>query len=192
MPQAFAPPDWDAPLDAEGRIARAPDGATVRGMFLQDSVEAMRAGGVDPGPRKYIAFKTYPVQEYMALVVEAARALHPRKPLRAALRHLGRDVYPTFEKTMVGSAIFAFAGRDFGRVAKLAGRGYGVSLSPGGATTEFVEDGHLRACLRSIWVFPDCFQIGVWEGALDVCGAKGSIEIDVLGDCDVDYDVRWT
>lgn len=118
--------------------------------------------------------------------------LHPELPIRDAMRQLGRHVYPNFVATMVGKAIFSVAGRDFGRVAALAGRAYAVSVSPGEVRSEPCGPNHVRVILRDLWPFPDAYQIGVWEGAMQVCGVKGEIRVRALSPCDVDYDIRWS
>ncbi len=187
----FAEPDWNAPLDVDARIEAVPEDAVVRGMFIQDLVDIARNAGQPDDSKRYIAFKTYPVREYVRLIAETAARLAPNAPLREACRRLGRTVYPTFEKTMVGSAIFAFAGRRFDRVAHLAAKAYGVALNPSNVSTTTLAPGHIRAELRSIYALPECFQVGVWEGAMEVCGVEGLVDVAIHSDCDVDFDVHW-
>ena len=117
--------------------------------------------------------------------------MFPDQPLRLALRMLGHQVYPNFAKTMIGSAIFSVAGRDFARVVKLAARAYGVSISPGSIRVQFVGERHVQVELRDLWAFPDCFQIGVWEGGMHVCRARGTIKVRTLGRADIDFDIAW-
>lgn len=181
------------PIDVASRIDAAPADATVRGMFLEELVEgAHAAGATDFRRRAYTSFGRYPMREYMQLIVEASTAASPSAPLREAMRALGRRTYPRFAATMIGSAIFSIAGRDFEKVAGLAGRAYGVSVSPGEVKATTLKPGHTRVQLRQIWPFPDAFQIGVWEGALMACHTEGEIRVKVLSESDVDFDIRWT
>lgn len=187
----FAEPDWSAPLDVDARIQAVPENAAVRGMFIQDLLDIAADAGQPTQKKRYIAFKTYPVREYVRLIAETSARLTPNLPLREACRQLGKTVYPAFEKTMVGSAIFAFAGRRFDRVAHMAAKAYGVALTDSDVRTKTVSPGHIRAELRSIHALPDCFQVGVWEGAMDVCGVEGIVDVAVHSHCDVDFDVHW-
>lgn len=192
MLSGFRAPDFNEPLDADERIARAPEDGSVRGLFLQIVADELAARGKPPlGARQYSGFARYPLREYMKLVVAAAPLLHPGLPLREGLRRIGRAVYPAFKDTMAGSAIFAFAGRDFARVAGLAQKAYGVAVAPGEVSVREPGPRHVVVELRQIYNFPDCLQVGVWEGAMGVCGAEGQVQIKVHSVCDVDFEIQW-
>lgn len=187
----FEFPDWSAPLDVAARVAAAPDDGTVRGMFFQQIADALGDRLPDGVSDRYTAFGNYPLRGYMELLAEAARVLHPQQTVREGLRRLGQQVYPMFASTMVGSAIFAVAGHDFGKVASLASKAYGVSISPGRLSTIQVAPAHLRVQMIDIWSFPASFQYGVFEGAMEQCGVTGRIRVAQHSPSAADFDIQW-
>jgi uncharacterized protein (TIGR02265 family) len=188
----FVDPDWTLPLDVDERITATPETATIRGLFFRLILDEVAAAGLSllDSPR-YVAFARYPVREYCRVAVQAARALHPELPLREALFRVGRSAYPGFKATMAGAAIFAFAGDDFFKVAKLAHKAYQVAIDPGQVAVNPLGERHLQVQLREIWNFPDCLQVGVWAGAMDVCNARGRVRVRVHSASDVDLDIVW-
>jgi uncharacterized protein (TIGR02265 family) len=104
---------------------------------------------------------------------------------------LGRSAYPGFKATLAGTAIFAFAGDDFLKVAKLAHKGYQVALDRGTVEVREIGERHVEVRLREIWNFADCVQVGVWAGAMDICNAKGRILVRGASATDVDLDITW-
>jgi uncharacterized protein (TIGR02265 family) len=196
MPQpddGFALPDWQAPLDADAQIARSPEEGAIKGLYFQDILgTAASVHAKLEAPRsRYLPFIDYPIREYMALLVSAAKAVHPREPLRNGLRRLGRTAYPTLAGTRLGRAIFGIAGRDFGTILALASRAYGISVKPG--EVSLVERTGTRGVvqLRDLWSFPDTYQVGVFEGALIAVGLRGEVKVRVRSACDVDFEVTW-
>jgi uncharacterized protein (TIGR02265 family) len=192
MSEAFEIPDWTASLDVEAHLAVVPRGGTVKGMFFQDFIKPLNDLGKKPATRtRYIAFKDYPLKEYMELALEVAPQIHPEQSLRESLRRLGFAVYPNFKSTMIGKAIFAIAGRDFKRVMELAGRAYKVAGSHGEVTLHHKGPGHTVAELREVYAFPDCLQLGIWEGGMKATGATGEITVRLHSTCDVDFEIHW-
>jgi uncharacterized protein (TIGR02265 family) len=188
----FKEPDWEATVDFEARLAAIPQRAQVRGMFLQYLIEAI---GADPvpyfGPRRYVAFKTYSMRDYVEILRWGARTKFPQLPEAEAVRRLGRCIYPNYAKTVTGTAIFAVAGRDFKRVVELTPTAYKVSVPPGQINVRLLEERHAVVELRDIWNLPDFHQVGIWEGAMQVCRAMGQIQVNVLGFDAADFDIRW-
>jgi uncharacterized protein (TIGR02265 family) len=192
MPSGFRLPDWNEPLDTGERIIHTPEEGTLRGVFFQVVVDQLVAQGKSPlGPLHYSGFTRYPLRDYLRLVVAAARQLHPDLPLREALRRVGHDVYPVFKATMAGSAIFAFASDDFAKVAGLARKAYSVALSPAAVDIRTLGPRHIVVELRDVYTFPDCLQIGVWEGALIACKAEGSVLLQRHSISDADLEIEW-
>ena len=188
----FAPPDWDAPLDVDGLLAAVPSDARTRGLHLQQLVDAMRAAGVrGAASQDYSALATYPMRDYMTLLHSAAAKIHPRLPIRQALRHMGDGIYLSFTSTTIGKAIFALANHNFRMVCKLAPTAYAASYTVGLVEVESQGKGNLEVRFRQMWPFADSFQIGVWESSMRVCGAHGRIWSRSMSPCDVDLEVVW-
>jgi uncharacterized protein (TIGR02265 family) len=88
----FVEPPWDAPLDAGRVCSSIPPDAKIAGMFFAALVAGAKARGLTlPSARdRYTSFNFYPVTDLALLLVEAAERFFPGRPLRQALRALGR------------------------------------------------------------------------------------------------------
>ena len=187
----FEEQDWSQPVDFAARLAAVPQDAQLRGMFLQVLVDSFPAEIRNKlGARRYVAFKNYPMREYVELLAFSASQARSQKPADC-VRRLGRLIYPNYVKTVSGSAIFALAGRDYGRVMDAAPVAYKVGVSSASVTVRTVEPCHVHVELRNVFNLPEFHQVGIWEGAMQVCGATGSIKTRVLDFGAVDFDVRW-
>lgn len=188
----FVTPELDGPLDWQERLAVIPADATTRGMFLTDLQDDLRgAGKTLPNNKSYIAFKSYPLVEYLGLVRYTAEALYPELSQRAAVRKVGQSIYPRFQQTMVGRSIFAFAGNRFASIVKLASKAYSVSLNYGRVEAVEVRDGYARIEFRELYALPDVLQVGNWEGAMQVAGVTGQLKLRAHSRSDVDYELHW-
>ena len=179
-------------MDFEARLAAVPAHATVRGMFFQFLAQGLSPGAAaETKGRRYVAFKNYPVREYIGLLASSCAEYAGRIPAAQHVRLLGRQVYPNYAETLTGTAIFAMAGRNFRRVVELCPAAYRVSMSPCTVEIQSFADGHAVVQLRELWNMPDLHQVGIWEGAMDVCGARGEIRVQVHSLCDVDFELNW-
>jgi uncharacterized protein (TIGR02265 family) len=160
-------------------------------MYPQRLVELVAQHGADADARKYIAFKDYPMRELMQRVVAAARHLHPKLPLREGIRELGRLVFPTLQASIAGRVMFSFAGNSYEGALKRVAQGYSLSQSPGSAHLQRISKGEAIVELRGVWNFPDCYQIGVHEGALAWYKCEGRVDVRIHSPCDVDLRIRW-
>lgn len=188
----FVEPDFGAPIDFEARLKAVPADATVRGMFLQLLLEGISGeAALAVRGRRYVSFKNYPMRDYVELL-----AISCTKSVRGlahgeCVRRLGRTVYPKYASTITGTAIFAAAGRSFRRMLELCPAAYRISTPTAAVSILSIEDGRARVALRRLWNLPDLHQVGIFEGAMDVCGAVGSVLVERHSPCDVDFDVRW-
>jgi uncharacterized protein (TIGR02265 family) len=189
----FVAPEWKSSIDFDERIAAIPPGANARGMFFQFLVDALepRVAAQIEAPR-FIAFKSYPLRDYVTLLARASRAAFPSLPAAEAVRRLGRSVYPSYARTLTGTAVFAIAGRNYARVIELCPRAYEIGMTPGSVKVRSITPGHAIVELRQIWNVPEFHQVGVWEGGMEVCGVTGTIETRVLDYGAVDFEVRWS
>jgi hypothetical protein len=74
---------------------------------------------------------------------------------------------------------------------ELSPAAYRVSTPTAEVSIVEVEDGRALVALRRLWNLPDLHQVGIFEGAMDVCGVIGSIAVERHSLCDVDLEVRW-
>lgn len=189
----FKEPDWHASIDFEARLSAVPADALVRGMFMQFLIEAI---GKDPAllfgdRRRYVAFKTYPMREYVELLRWGAQQIYPHLPTAEAVRRLGHQVYPNYAATVTGTAIFAVAGPSFARVVELTPAAYRVTVPNSRVNVRELQPGRAIVELRGLWNLPDFHQVGIWEGAMRVCNTVGEIRVHVIDLDAVDFDLRW-
>jgi len=195
--EGFSLPDFSAPLDVKRQIALVPDRAQVKGMFLTSMVEEVRRkGGIRDGSPlaahgPWRGFKDYPLREMMEVAVLAAAALYPKEPVREGLRRLGQLAYPTLFRSLVGRVIFAALGSDVAAVVRAASKGYAVSLTVGRAVIVDVRETWGIVRLVDIYNFPDCYQVGVFEGALGMYVRAPEVLYRPVSPTEGDIFARW-
>jgi uncharacterized protein (TIGR02265 family) len=188
----FTVPDWSAAVNFETRLAAIPQHAKARGMFFQFLIQAMgTTAPPEAASRRYVAFKNYPVREYVELIMLGCASRPVRVSPAEYVRRLGRRVYPNYAKTMTGTAIFAVAGHNYRRVVELCPAAYRVGMEPGTITVRSISDGHAVVELRELYNLPDLHQVGIWEGAMDVCKVKGEIKVNKIDFGSVDFEIDW-
>jgi len=187
----FRLPCFEGPLDLPEQIARLPEDASIRGMFLQVMVDAAeKRSGVRPGRGDYIPFKEYPAREGLELCAESASLAYPEVSPREGVRRLGQLMYAAFCESHIGSVMTSFGG-DFEDVLHMVPKVYEVSMN--GASAELLELSESRAivALRGAWVFPDVYQVGCFEGFLEAFQKSGRVLVRVRSMCDVDLMLEW-
>lgn len=189
----FAEPDWSRPIDFEARIAAIPLHATVRGMFLQMMqanlpAESMAGGRVRP----YVAFSTYPMREYVALLASLCTRSRPGLSSAECVRRLGRTLYPNYAKTITGTAIFAVAGGNFRRVLELCPAAYRIATPTATVAIDECSAGTARVSMRGMYALADTHQVGIFEGAMEACGVEGTVLVQRHDDPgDTDFELSW-
>jgi uncharacterized protein (TIGR02265 family) len=192
MAVGFGEPDALAPLDLEERLEALPRAATVKGMFLSNIVDLVeQRSGERPGRSRYVAFANYPLREMVELLPQAAELAYPGLPVRQGMRQLGRLAYPTFASSTVGRVVMSMAGDDPRAALHVAPKAYRLVGNTG--TARAVDTGDREAVLelRGVWGWPESYNVGVHEGALDALGVDGEVRVRVLSLCDADLLIRW-
>lgn len=188
----FEVPKWDAPYDVEAEIMAAPEDATVRGMFFDFTIERTeRTTGERIDYTSRIAFGKYSMREYMRLVARAAAMMYPAVSKREGIRRLGQVVFEDFCETMVGRAIFSVGGRNLERLCTLAPKAYEVSYEPARVQTSLRGPQHAHVILAPMYVFPETFHVGAWEGAGKFCGVEAVVRVQKIRPGFCEYDIRW-
>lgn len=187
----FREVDLRSPLDVEARIASTPPDATAKGMFFEQVARAVRPLGVRCEPR-YVAFRDYPLRDFMRLLGGAARVCYPARPTREAFRQMGRDAFATLMSSVAGRVMFSFASLgDAPSALRLAPQAYKHSLSHCSARVPVCNAEQVVLELRGVWNFPECYQVGVIEGGCAAFGPLPQVKTRVRSACDVDVLARW-
>ena len=190
--QGFFPPDGTAPIDINAYIREIPPEAVTKGMFFDPLREQVReAGHPIPGRDRYIAFRNYPMPEYLEVVLGCGELLHPGTPTRALLRMAGRLVYPTFASSLLGSLLFKFAGRDVPRLLKAVPRAYNQINPRASAEVETRGQNSAIVKVRGLWDVPEVSQVGIFEGGIEALGLEGEVLVRPLTECDCDLLLNW-
>jgi uncharacterized protein (TIGR02265 family) len=171
----FGTPDWRAPLDLEDRLAAVPADAMNKGILLRGMVrEVLEKTGKTVGRTEYGLFGDYPVTEMIEVIVESAALLYPDVPPREGIRRIGRGLFPRLRGSAAGRMLFAIAGHNIFSAVKLVGRAH--TLASGTRATASVPDDHtILVEVRNAWIFPENYQIGVYEGALSAYDKTGAV-----------------
>jgi uncharacterized protein (TIGR02265 family) len=188
-----------APLDLRAHLDAVPSHGEVRGMYfvalleackrLAPSAKASLARWLD---RRFVAFRSYSLRDYLELSHEVATALYPRVPPREALRRLGWQAYPTFASSMVGRVVMGVFGSDLERIFAAAPRAYELSVKPGRAESHRMGAAHYRVLLSEIYNFVDSYQVGVLEGAIRHADLRPDVDILSISPIEALLDVRWS
>ncbi|UJR85212.1 Hypothetical protein I5071_72920 [Sandaracinus amylolyticus] len=186
----FVVPDLEAPIDLESRLARCPV-AEVKGLFFEPIAERTRRIGKPVGRARYLAFRGYPLTEWLAFLAAASHALYPTLPPREGLRRVGWGAYDGFVQSTVGAVLFGLAGKSPELAVPLVGRAYELVRAHG--VVRILEHGPGRAVFsyRDFWDWPDAWHLGVLEGALRVFRLRGDVRVRVHGERDADLELRW-
>jgi len=174
-------------------IQATPSRATVKGMYVESFLgSVVREGLARPTDRRFVSFKDYSLREFMDLLLRSTAELYPTRPPREGLRMLGRMAYPTLADSTVGKILFAIAGRDWKAALPLSRRAYEISLNPGKAELIDLTEKSAVMCLRDVWNFPDSYQVGIYEGAMECYLIHGTVTARPCSRlCDVDLLLTW-
>jgi uncharacterized protein (TIGR02265 family) len=191
--ESYRAPDWDAPLHVQACLSAIPPRATLKGLFSAPLIaEARRKGIALAGAReRYLPFADYPLVEHVRLLVEAARAFYPDRPLRLGLRTLGWHAYPSFIQSVVGRVLWASVD-GVNKGVEVAAKAY--TLSAPSLRVTCIESGPARAIVRleGVPYFLDSTHVGVFEGVLRACGAQGTVLVRLLSPSSADFLLTWT
>jgi uncharacterized protein (TIGR02265 family) len=185
----FAPPDWNEPLRLEEHLAKVPADARNKGIIVSGAIARVKEQtGKTVGPASLGALADYPVRDQIRILVECADALFPGVPPREGLRRLGRGVFPHLRENAAGRLLFAVAGNNVFSAVRLIGRAYNLFTCAKAAATS--SGNEITVELRNAWIYPESYQVGVYEGALTDYHRSGEITVRRHSPCDVDLRIR--
>jgi len=199
MIDAMRAPRLDVDLELERSIALLPKHACVKGVYFSDVLrraskaephaEILRRAGV--APRRWLPFFDYPYADWMRIAVVAAQALTPEKSPAEGMRELGRHAYDTLLDTQVGRVVFGVLGTEVSDILRIGPKGYAMMVNFGSVTAEAVGASRYRYRFREFPCFLETFQVGVLEGAVRHCKARGEATIDLHDLANADVDIAY-
>lgn len=187
----FVAPDFTSPLDVEAHIALAPKDLKIRGMLIDGMQRRLAKKGLLEEPKRYIAFKSYPIEEQLRTLVEVASKLDPDS-LRNGMRQVGRMAFPSALETMAGRVVLGVLGRQPHAIFKAAGKA--LELVGARAQADVVESSSTHTWLHyfDLYAFAECYQVGVVEGVCLACGCEPDVMIKKHSPTEVELLVRWS
>jgi uncharacterized protein (TIGR02265 family) len=192
--QEFIEPNWTAPLDGQKVLLAIPESATISGMFLEPIAKEARRRrlALRSVRERYVAFRFYPLREHVQLLIEAGAQFYPDRPLRLALRSLGRAAPAALLTSTLGRASVGAAQGTLAILEAMA-KSYPVNLP--GCSVVLLEREE-RACvvrMQGVFYFLDSHHVGALEGALRYAGVKdGTVHIRRRSSSDADLLCRWS
>jgi len=192
MVHDFSLPDWRAPLDAARAVEVIAEARTISGMFLAPLVrEASKLGKTLPSAReRYVSFRFYPLREHAGLMLEACQALYPGRPLRSALRKLGRGAPGALLTSTVGRTGIG-AAHGVREIMQAMVKAYPINIPGCELSLAEVEANRCVVKARSLPYFIDCHHVGTFEGVLRYAGVQGEVRVRVLGPDQADFQCTW-
>jgi uncharacterized protein (TIGR02265 family) len=188
----FVEPPWNAPLDVAKALEAIPASATISGMFIAPLLLELQRAGVEiaTGGARYMSFRFYPLREHARLLLQACARVYPDRPIRAALRKLGRAAPLAFNASTLGKVVLGSSQGVLESVAAMA-KGYELNMKPGSAV--IIESHARRAIVRlsDVYHFLDSHHVGAFEGTLKHAGAQGEVSIAAESDACADLLLRW-
>jgi len=162
-------------------------------MFFESVAREVRAvsGRAVKDQARWVAFRDYPVLDWVDYLATSAEIAYPDRPLREGLHRLGRSMFPAFARTMVGRVIFSVATGDLHGSLSLYPRIWSVISDHVTAEVDELREGRVVIRQRNVWDFADCFQAGSIEGGFEVFGKQATVRVAMLSPCDADFEVCW-
>jgi uncharacterized protein (TIGR02265 family) len=188
----FLEPPWDAPLDAARACSSIPADATISGMFFTALVAGAKARGLTlPSARdRYTPFQFYPVADLARLLVEAGERFFPERPLRQALRSLGKAGPAAFLTSTLGKVTLGSTEGVHAAVTAMA-NAYELNVRP--SQVSVVDSGPTWAIARleKVPYFLDSHHVGTFEGVLRFAGAQGAVRIAARSSTSAEFLLTW-
>lgn len=188
----FVEPPWCSPLDAQQLISFIPHDATISGMFIAPLVHELKRtqASIAPPRRRYVAFQFYPLREHATLLVEIAERSFAGRPVRLALRKMGRAAPASFISSTLGRVVMGSSQGVIGAVEALA-KAYSLNMRPGSATVIESSANSVVVRMEDVHYFLDSHHVGAFEGAMKHAGVRGKVLIDSKTRSCADLLLQW-
>lgn len=198
-PPSFVAGDDDPGIDLEAHLRALAPNASCKGLYYDAVLKQVRAAhrGWSPASvgvedRRYVAFLEYPYADYLRLVHAAAPLVLPDRPRGEGIRLLGRNAYKALLGSAAGRVIFGSLVSHFDMIIDQAAAGWRVSMNFGAVRSVRVGPMHYELHMRDLPAFISTHQVGVVEGAMDLCGVRGSVEARTRDLANAVLSVRWS
>ncbi len=186
--------------ELEARIALTRPTDSVRGLFFRvvfDLIErkggpqALRQVRTGPLAKDIADLRTYPASEYLTMLYGAADVLEQQLgPENAVFNACGRACVQNFSKGP-GQVVFGILGKgDPQRLFAQTKVAFSTVVTYGRREHHPIGP---RSCLIAYRgdMQPPAYHVGIFEGALEALGFKGTVTARPLNLESVDYEISW-
>lgn len=187
----FREPDYTLPLEVSERQANCPADGVVKGMFFTSIVERAAARGGTIGRPRYVAFRGYPLSEWIELLPVAAELAFPHLTPREGMRRFGQEAFDVFTASTAGRVLFSMAGRNVSMAVELTPRVFDVVSSHGSVKLLEAEPGRAVFALRDMWDYIDAWHVGIFEGGVRAFGLDGRVRVRTHDMSNADLELRY-
>lgn len=200
MPLDFVDPRESCPVDLEAHLALLPPGATCKGMFVRDVLAMARkhatpeqiARNVGVEPRRYLAFRDYPMTENMRLTYEVGRLLGGARGVGVGLRALGRIGFRSFLSSTPARVLMAVVGvGEVDKVFMLTPKSYALSVNYGRVTAERIGERCVHISITGYPSYLETYQVGIFEGVYDHFHINGRARIALQDLATATIELTW-
>jgi len=185
-------PPWASQLDAEAYIRAIPKAATMTGMFIDSAAGLARQNGhvVSSARARYTAFQPYPLKEHCQVLLEVARLLYPKAPLRESLRKLGRGAPHVLLQSTVGRVVLGAAEGPVATIEAMC-KSYEMHMRPAKLEVERAGPKAAIIHLSDVYNFLDSHNVGVFEGVMRHAKLEGTVRLRTYSRISADFFCEW-
>jgi uncharacterized protein (TIGR02265 family) len=196
----YEQPQFDATVSLDAHLHDCPPEATTLGTFFQYVYASLgvrsradtEAATEGLSTRRWVAFKQYPLTDFMRLTFNTARIGQSGVPRGEGLRRLGRMAYPAFSGTMAGRVVIFAFGDKLEDVFSAGPKAYRLALPKATVAVQHVGERHFQFEMKDVYCFPETYHCGVIEGCIHAYGFEPDVTVRRgARTADVDFDVRW-
>lgn len=200
MTGEFEKPDFDAVVSLDAFLRDCPPDATTLGTFFQYVVASLGVrskADIDAATEglpqtRWVAFKQYPLRDFMRLAFNTARIGHSSVSRGEGLRRLGRMAYPSFAGTMAGRVVLFAFGEKLENILDAAPRSYKLALPQSSVVVHKLGERHVHFEMKNLHCFPATYHGGVIEGTIQAYGFEPDVKVRLgASRGDIDFEVRW-
>nr|WP_255216687.1 DUF2378 family protein [Pseudenhygromyxa sp. WMMC2535] len=142
--------------------------------------------------QRFVPFRDYPWTDFLRIIATVGEMIVGEGQVSEGLREVGRSFYPEFASSVAGKVVFGLLGAYADRVIPLGPKAWNMSANLGNVSGESMGDRYYRYHYEG---FPslvvESMSLGVIEGALAFCQARGDYQIAVIDEMNCVVDIRW-
>jgi len=181
-----------APSVDSNTIARIPEDAGIRGLFVNGIIAHGRSLGVElPDRHKVFPFGHQPLRDLLALGDTILTTLRPQMPMARKLRIMGRWLFEYWSSSAVGKPLVASVGNNIKPFIALCTPGYRMTFTRGRTRPLAIDQGGALITFDDVVWGLDTVQVGIYDAFSTAFGVKNEMRIKTTGAGSGALLIRW-